>query len=206
MGDEMSDPKDNGPGPEGASPRPGGPGPETSPPVAAPRARMSRGLRLLLFTSLALNLAVAGLVAGFVLRAPFDGPPPRPDRVAGALTFALSDQDRREIGRSVFRELRNDGVERRSRRDDYARILGALRAEPFDVGEVESVLSAQLQDSLRFQSAGQRALLDHVAGMSAEDRRAFADRLEEGLARFDARNRDGHDRDDHDRMGPSARD
>lgn len=165
---------------------PGG-GPDGT--VPAPRARMSRGLRILLFTSLALNLAVVGLVAGLLARAPFDGPPPRPDRVAGALTFALSDAERREIGREVFRSLREEGGPRHSRRDDYDRILTALRADPYDGGVVADSLSQQMQRTLRLQAAGQQALLDHLDRMTPADRRAFADRLEEGLKRFDDRDR-----------------
>ena len=183
----MRDPKDQAP----ETRAPDREAPEGDPTARPPRARMGRGVRVLLFASLALNLAVVGLVLGFVLRAPFDGPPPRPDRVGGALTFALSDEDRHEIGRRVFRELRADGRDRRSRRADYDRILTALRADPYDARAVQDLLEAQRQDAARFQAAGQRALLAHIDGMSPEARRAFADRLEEGLERFDARHRDG---------------
>ena len=102
----------------------------------------------------------------------------------------MSDEDRHEIGRRVFRELRADGRDRRSRRADYDRILTALRADPYDARAVQDLLEAQRQDAARFQAAGQSALLAHIDGMSPEARRAFADRLEEGLERFDARHRD----------------
>ena len=75
----MRDPKDQAPEPRA----PGRETPDGGPTARAPRARMGRGVRVLLFASLALNLAVVGLVLGVVLRAPFDGPPPRPDRVGG---------------------------------------------------------------------------------------------------------------------------
>ncbi|MBR9765014.1 MAG: periplasmic heavy metal sensor [Rhodobacteraceae bacterium] len=147
-----------------------------------PRARRGMGLRVLLFGSLALNLAVAGLVVGVLTRTPIKGPP-RPDHVAGALTFALSPEDRRAIGREVFREMRQTGAGRPDRRAEYARVLAALRADPFQPEELRQVFAHQRDTALRFQQAGQKALMAHLMAMTPEQRLAFADRLEEGLER-----------------------
>ncbi|PJE30797.1 Uncharacterized membrane protein [Pseudooceanicola antarcticus] len=158
-------------------------GPETSPP-GAPRARLGAGLRILLFASLALNLAVVGLIIGFLTRAPFR-PPPRPDQVGGALTFALTEKDRRIIGREVFRAMRRGENENRTRRAEYAAVLAALRAEPFEPEALRGSFELQRQAAMRLQVAGQRALMDRILQMSPEERAAFADRLEQGLKRRD---------------------
>ena len=158
-------------------------GSETPPQAAAPKARLGAGLRILLFSSLALNLVVVGLAAGVMTRAPFHAPP-RPDHVAGALTFALSEEDRRAIGRMVFREMREgDGV-RRDRQEEYLAVLAALRADPFDPQALRDSFALQRQNAMRLQEAGQHALLARVQQMSNEERAAFADRLERGLQRM----------------------
>ncbi|WP_010141908.1 periplasmic heavy metal sensor [Oceanicola sp. S124] len=154
----------------------------SEPPEPAPRARLGTGLRILLFASLALNLAVVGLVIGLLSRTPFKGPP-RPDQVAGALTFALSEPDRRAIGREIFREMRAQGEGRPNRREEYARVLAALRAEPFQPEDLAQVFALQRDTAMRFQQAGQKALMSRILLMSQDERMAFADRLEEGLQR-----------------------
>ena len=60
-------------------------------------------VRIVLLTSLALNLAVLGVVIGaFVRFGPHrDGPPSRADLVGGAYTHALSPADRRKDRKSV---------------------------------------------------------------------------------------------------------
>lgn len=173
-------------------------GPETGPDVAPPsgtrppRARMGLGLRILLFTSLALNLAVAGVIAGFLSRAPFRPPPPRPDRVGGALTSALSEEDRRAIGRSIFQEMRKTEDEHWQRAVEYRNVLTALRAEPFDAAVLETSLARQGEEAMRMQMAGQEAFLDRIKQMSPQERKAFADRFEQALKREEDRARKDH--------------
>jgi len=151
-----------------------------------------RGLRIALGVSVALNLLVAGLVVGAVLR---DGGPR--DRMLrdldfGPFTEALTREDRDALRRDFvarsggFRDMRAE------MRADFNALLAALRAEPFDIDAARAVLEGQ---QTRLQSRlvlGQDLLLERLAAMSPEARAAFADRLEQGLRRGGGdRERDG---------------
>jgi uncharacterized membrane protein len=153
-----------------------------------------RWQRLLLVGSLALNLAVVGVVAGIA----FGGGPKerlqRFDLTVGPLTRAM-DQDRRDAVRDA---LRDSGAfrpaDRSGMRRDMAALLDALRDDQFDVDAFRDVLMRQRE---RLQS-GQAAVVDAVAvqvtDMSAQERAAFADRLEEQLRRGPSNRSDRNDR------------
>ncbi|MGD1885146.1 MAG: periplasmic heavy metal sensor [Paracoccaceae bacterium] len=134
--------------------------------------------------SLALNLMIVGLVAGFILRG---GPPsggPVGASYAAPYVKALSREDRRKI----FRAVRRDGAERpvssrRERRARYDEMVVAIRAEPFVPGGVQAILETQRTEGLTVQSRMQAAWLEHLHQMTSADRQAYADRLEETLAR-----------------------
>lgn len=156
-------------------------------PSPTPPRRMSAGLRVVFFLSLALNLLIAGLALGFVLRGGPDAPPPRDTRTAVApYTDSLSREDRREIGRRLFRDMRADGAHRDMRdraRAEYLEALTLLRAEPFDEVAFDDLLSRQNARAADWQMRGQSLLVAHIAQMSAEERAAFADRVAENLER-----------------------
>ena len=61
--------------------------------------------------------------------------------------------------------------------------MQALRADPFDVTRVRSVLDQQASASVTVQQAVQDAWLAEIASMDASERAAYADRLQEVLAR-----------------------
>ncbi|MCF2869966.1 periplasmic heavy metal sensor [Octadecabacter sp. G9-8] len=142
-----------------------------------------RWQRILLVGSLALNLAVVGVVAGVA----FGGGPKermqRFDLTVGPLTRAM-DNDRREAVRDA---LRNSGAfrpaDRNGIRSDMAAMLNTLRQDQFDE---EAFRSALLRQRERLQS-GQVAVVDavtvQITDMSAQERAEFADRLEEQLRR-----------------------
>ncbi|WP_112324067.1 periplasmic heavy metal sensor [Oceanibium sediminis] len=155
--------------------------------MSAPDApRLPRWAKLLLVLSLALNLAVAGVVAGHLLR----GAPPSGDRA-----FNLPIDGFRNISRAMpaaEREaLRNawhgHRAEIRAARTDLrnsrAAFLQALRAEPFSAEAVERILSAQADRWQSFSAVSREILVARIAEMPPEARRAFADRLEESLSR-----------------------
>lgn len=135
--------------------------------------------------SLALNLAVIGVVAGAAWRigGP-EGPGFRPPPLAGAIyTRALEPGDRRALMGQMRRAL---GAERHGRdeiRGQYAAMIAALTAEPFDPEVVEALIAAQRETAVARLSAGQQVLASHIRQMSAEDRARFAKRLSEVLAR-----------------------
>lgn len=143
-------------------------------------------LKVLLFTSLALNLAVAGVMVGAALKYGHRNGhhPPRLDMVVGPYTHALGDRDRREIGRQLREEYSQSRPSREMIRAEFALVLAALRATPYDATQVQEILMRQLQAGSERQELGQRLLIQRLGDMSNAERAAFADRLEEGLNRF----------------------
>lgn len=169
-----------------------GPGPDTGggndTGDAAPRSGLSGGLRALLVVSLALNLLIAGGVAGawWMHRS---GPAPDHARHAqgagGPLTRALSPEDRRAIMRRMMAAHRDRTAETvqgaDARRAALEALIVALRAEPFDRVAASAYMARQRAAmGMRLERA-QAALLDRLEAMGAARRAAYADRLETAL-------------------------
>jgi len=139
-----------------------------------------RWLRIGLIVSLALNLLIVGALIGAAFsggRWHHDGPP-RAEAVGGPLTRALSPEDRRAIARAIHAAHRRGDLPRGWRPEEFAGVLQVLRAEPFDPAALEArleTLNGQVGERLKF---GQSLLVRHVAGMDAEERAAYAVRLE----------------------------
>lgn len=152
--------------------------------------RQTRILRVALFVSLAVNLAIAGLVAGAFLDGRRMGPPPRFDLSLGPVGQALDEADRRAILRDLRArpDLRPPGP--RARQAHFRDLLAVLRAEPFERGEIEALLADHRRHGAALLDAGQAALLDRIAAMSPEERAAFADRLEAEVSRNHGRGGD----------------
>lgn len=156
--------------------------------------KQGKGLRIALAVSLALNFAVIGLVAGAMLH---DGPglrtPVVRDLGFGPYTEALSPEDRKALRRQLFERAPEIRETRRMMRDDTKALLALLRADPFD----GPAFAARMQDQhsrMEMQSRlGQSLLEDFILAMPAEERHAFADRLERGL-RHGAKDHDRKDR------------
>ncbi|WP_158585607.1 periplasmic heavy metal sensor [Pseudooceanicola sediminis] len=147
------------------------------------RKRGSIAVRVLLFVSLAANLAVAGIVVGAFLKHPPMEGPPRADRIGGIFSYALTHEDRREIGREMMREIRANRPERGAVKAEFQRILTALRSDPYDSTALRASLQNQLQEAMRRQDIGQKLLVERISQMSRKERMAFADRLEEAVNR-----------------------
>ncbi|MDX5383634.1 MAG: periplasmic heavy metal sensor [Rhodobacterales bacterium] len=144
-------------------------------------------IKVVLFVSLALNLAVAGLAIGAALRHDDlrDRVGARADHLGGPYTGALSREDRRAIWREM-RAMQAEGRPMRGDiRADFDAVVQALRAEPYDPSAVRDIVERQFQAGLERQKIGQDLLLQRIAGMDAAARAAFADRLEERLERRD---------------------
>ncbi|MGR3455112.1 periplasmic heavy metal sensor [Pseudooceanicola sp.] len=154
-------------------------------------APMRRWQKILLVLSLAVNLLIVVAVASFVLSHDRDRRhrPPRVDQMGGPLTHALSREDRREIGREIWRSYRDGRPSREDIRAEYDAVIAALRAEPYDPAVVERSLQRQLDFAVERQALGQRLLLERLAEMTPKERAAFADRLQEGLDRVRERDR-----------------
>ena len=156
----------------------------SQPPVPpAPPQKSLRGLRIALGISVALNLLVAGLVVGAILR---DGGPR--DRMVrdldlGPFTEALSQEDRAAIRRDFVARMPELREVRRAMRAEFGALLEVLRAEPFDPEAMRAVMAGQRMRMQERLDLGQDLLVQRLAEMTPEARQAFADRLEERLRR-----------------------
>lgn len=157
----------------------------------APRAP-GRWLKAALVVSLALNLAVAGMIAGALLGERRDTRRPPATEMArdlglGPYTRALETEDRRALGDAVRARVRAAGGPRAIRseiRQGFAEVLDAIRAEPFDPDRVADLIAAQGARAEARRELGAALLVERLAGMDAARRAAYADRLEAGLQRF----------------------
>ncbi len=154
--------------------------PVTKPPVT--KSNSTKGLRVALALSVAVNLAVLGLVAGVMLR---DGPGMRGAMVRdlgfGPYTEALRPEDRKALRRALFEKAPEILETRRMMHEDMQALLGLLRAEPFDGPAFRNRMETQHERMEHQLQLGQGLLQDFIAAMPAAERRAFADRLEAGL-------------------------
>lgn len=161
-------------------------------PAGAPSATASapRWMRIALVLSLAVNLLVAGIVAGMIVTG---GPGGRggPDRrdVAGLYTRALDAADRRALRRAYLHQLRDAEGARGAVLAEFRDVLRILRSEPFDAAALQAALARQRARGAARQEEGQRLLAEVLQAMSPSERAAYADRLEEGLARLQTRRR-----------------
>ena len=137
-----------------------------------------RRLRIALVVSVALNLLVAGALAGAWLH---HGGPGR-DRMRGTgplapFAAAMTPEDRSLLLDGLRSEERGPRPGPQVFRERFATMLDAIRAEPFDRARLEAVLGAQRLAAAERQAAGERLLVDRIAAMSAEKRAAYADRV-----------------------------
>jgi uncharacterized membrane protein len=160
---------------------PPAPAPDTPPPVMAPPS--GRGMKIALAISVALNLCVVGVVAGAWLR---DGPGghgmPR-DLSFGPFSEALSLEDRRALRKALIDRAPGFREARAAAQAEFAALLEALRASPFDPAAVQTALAAIEARNAGRLELGRSLIEARIAQMSEADRLAFADRLENGLRR-----------------------
>ena len=161
-------------------------------PAAAGGKGMSRGLRIVLISSLAINLLIAGAVGGAILR--HDGPIKRradlaPAADAGIAPFARAmDRDQRgALGQDIARRNRDLSSNRGDLRRIVGSILETLRTEPFDTDALRQNFT-QAQSFLNArQHIGVEALIGQINQMSDEERVKYADRLEHSFRQMDVR-------------------
>jgi uncharacterized membrane protein len=137
------------------------------------QTRPSRIWRIVLVVSLALNLAVVGMIGGALVSGRFGAhSSPRIDFGVGPVARAFSDDEKRAIAR----ELRAD---RSLRGDDFrGQMAAALRADPYDPAVTQALIEDQSARLSQVQARARMAVLDRIAAMSPDRRRAFADRLD----------------------------
>lgn len=151
------------------------------PPASTAAARSGRGVKIALAISVALNLAVAGMVAGAFLSG--DGPHkgmPR-DLGFGPFSEALSPEDRRALRKAFMDKAPDFHATRDASRAEFEALLATLRATPFDPAALTVALTAIQTRNADRLDLGRSLIETRLAQMSDADRLAFADRLEHGL-------------------------
>ena len=157
----------------------------TPPPPASPMSPVpatSRGVKIALALSVALNLAVAGLALGAWLGGGGHRDMPR-DMSFGPFSEALDSSDRRAIRRALLDRLGEFRTSRTEARAEFETLLQTLRADPFDAQAMKAALAAIETRNAERLELGRSLIETRLIEMSAKDRRAFADRLEKGLRR-----------------------
>lgn len=151
--------------------------------------------RWILVGSVALNLVFIGLFSGAALRHLGDDAPLKRERTgvrgyAAPYVQALPEQVRRAFANELRTQRRATGG-RQARAEIYQQMVGLVRTQPFQVDAVREVLNTQAAASLGAQSAAQDLWLAQITQMSDAERMAYADRLDEVLARREQRGREG---------------
>ncbi len=142
----------------------------------------SRLWRIVLVVSLALNLAVTGVVVGAVVSGRAgDGPPRSFDLGVGPIARALEPQERRAIRRSLRQDRALRGVDFRGRVDA---MVAALKTEPFDPDALRVLMDEQAASIIDVQAKAQSAMLNQIIAMTPQRRQAFADQVAEELSRI----------------------
>jgi uncharacterized membrane protein len=148
------------------------------------RQKPRRLWRVIFALSLAMNVAVVGVVAGLGAREKGRGVSPRGfDMALGPVGRALSGEDRRAIGEALRRDLAVSRGGRAQSRAMVDEMVAVLRSAPFDAGALAEVVAGASARSERVQSAARAALVLRISQMSDADRLALADRLEQGQGR-----------------------
>lgn len=141
--------------------------------------------RILLFVSLAFNLAVIGLVAGLALR---EGPDRRgPEAGFWRHGMAMPEPHRGEMMRLLRAERPRLEHARQQLKDSRAQLAAALTAEPFDPAAVVAVLAEERMLIGDLADRGTALLVAQVGKMTPQERQAYAEAL------VTPRRRDGPD-------------
>ncbi len=126
---------------------------------------------------------MAGLLVGSLVgHGGGGGRHPRPAELSlGPVARALEPEDRREVLQSLHGHPDLRPLRREDRTAGFAEVVAAIRAEPFDRPRAAAALAKQSDHVAQVERVVQEALLARLAGLTAEERAAFADRLEAEL-------------------------
>lgn len=143
-----------------------------------------RWLKLALFLSLALNLFVVAIVAG----ASFSHHRWRPhhgvrDVGFGLFSEVLTREDRAALRDAFLAAAPDFRDRRRAHRSDFEELAAALRADPWDGARVDALIARHVARIDERFELGRSLLSARLAGMTAAERAALADRIDAALAR-----------------------
>ncbi|MEO1639585.1 MAG: periplasmic heavy metal sensor [Pseudomonadota bacterium] len=145
------------------------------------KPKPSRLWRVVLVISLALNLAVVGIVVGAVSSGRVgDGPPRSFDIGQGPIVRAMLPRERLQVARS----LRQDRVIRDlDFRGRITSMIAVLSEDTLDEAALRALMAEQAERMVIAQEAGQDAFVSVIVSMTPERRAAFAAQLQEELSR-----------------------
>jgi len=153
----------------------------TEPTTHRPRRRW---VMPLLAVSLAANLLVAGAVAGAFIKGKGDRGAEARGPSGVVYLKALERADRRDI----FAQMRETNTRtRQARREIDLQILDLLKAEPFDATQLAGFFEDQMALGQTPKQRVQELWLTRVRAMSAEERASYVARIEDIIARRDAK-------------------
>ena len=152
-------------------------------------AGSGRAVKIALFASLAVNLVIAGIVAGAMIRP--DGPAARRGELAqafdagvGPFGHAMTRDQRRGLAERIGRSRGEFTDSREQMRTHVTAMLDVLRAAPFNQARLRNLLVETQTGMFHRQQLGTEAVLAEIASMSDAERAEFADRLENALRRM----------------------
>lgn len=141
-----------------------------------------RWMKIVLPISLAINLGIAGVIGGAMLRAP-DVAHDRALSPEGVATLARAmpmayQHELRKALRDQREALRSD---RQALTTLGNRFIITLNNDPFDIGEVEMVFEDHRALLSEMTGVAHDAIIDQIILMSPEDRQRYTERLRGGI-------------------------
>ena len=148
----------------------------------------SRLMRIVLVVSLGLNLMVAALVISALVMHGRWGPHHGPSGLAGgALTRALDRADRQALHNQMRQSYPASSDPRAEMRQTFHAFAALLRQDPFDASAAQALLEQHRSGFHARLELGQGLLITRLATMTAAERSAYADRLDEALTHHQTR-------------------
>lgn len=155
----------------------------TQSPDTALSSSQSKTLRWVLVVSLALNLAVGGVLVGSALRGGPEARDAMHDMGFGPYDAALLPQDRDTLRAALRHKSRALKASRALAGADLREVVAHLRATPFDPLALGAAMTAQQDNLAARMQFGTDAMRDFLISLSPQERLAFADRLENQVRR-----------------------
>ncbi len=153
----------------------------THSPDTAAMAAPPKTLRWVLVASLALNLAVGGMMLGAFLRGGPDGRDGLRDMGFGPYDAALLPQDRDTLRKALRQKAGDLKTNRAMAGADLVAVVTTLRASPFDPAALAAAMTAQQDHLSARMELGTEAMRAFLISLSPQERLDFADRLEDRL-------------------------
>lgn len=149
------------------------------PPAGQPSSRI--GLKIALAVSVALNLAVAGMIVGAFIKGGGPGRGMPHDLSFGPFSEAFGPEDRMALRRALLDRASDYRSNSQAAKAEFETLLATLRASPFDPAAMQSALAAiEVRTAGRLE-LGRTLIENRIVEMSDAERLAFAERLESGL-------------------------